>query len=528
MAEKDEITRDKARAQKVLDFVHLLPVPSGVGVGSPFVMRPFQESFIRDIYEPHINGRRCVRRGILSIGRKNGKSAMIACLALVHLCGPEHEANGEIYSAATERDQAALVFKIAMQIVNAVPVLRQEIKIIPSTKTMIHYVSGSFYRAISAEAASKFGFNPTFVIYDELAQAKNRDLYDALDTSMGARQEPLFIAISTQSYDPNHILSLLIDDGLKGDDPTNVVHLHETPEDVDAFDPKNWYASNPALGDFRDFDDLRILAERAKRMPSFESSFRNLFLNQRVDSKSPLIPTAVWEACKDHDCRLELGEKLYLALDLSATTDLCALGAVSVEDGDRVAAWFWKPGDMLNQHQDRDRVPYPAWAKAGLIEAHPGRVIDYGHVAVKIAEICTDYQVLGMAYDRWRIENLLKEFAIAGFDAWVDGKDDPIEGGLRLVPWGQGFKDMGPAVDALESSVIERKLKHNGNPVLKWCITNAMAVTDPAGNRKLDKSKSRFRIDGALVITMALGIKYREIEKDDINYDWETRKVIAL
>lgn len=518
-----------SRVKAIFDFIEKLTVPSGFGAGQPFKMRPWQRRFINDVYGPRKASRRKVRRAILSIGRKNGKTALIACLVLVHLVGPEQELNGEIYSAANERDQAGIVFKYVAQIIRAEPELEQILKIVDSTKTIVNYANGTVYRALSAEAGSKHGLNPTVVIYDELAQARNRDLYDALDTSMGGREQPLLIVISTQSADPQHPLSLLIDDALSGNDDTVVCHLYAVPDDCpDIFDTKVWMLGNPALGDFRDHEDFRILAERAKRMPSFESAFRNLYLNQRVDSKSPLIPRIEWEACQDEACRIETGEKIYLALDLSATTDLCALGAVSAEGGDRIAAWFWKPGDMLRQHQDRDRVPYPTWAAQGLIYAHPGRAIDYGHIAQKMAEIRETYQVLGMAYDRWRIENLLKELSSIGLDAWVDGKDDPVEGGLRLVPWGQGFKDMGPAVDALETSVVERKLKHNGNPVLKWCITNAMAITDPAGNRKLDKSKSRFRIDGAIVATMAIGLKYREIEKDDTNTDWENRKVITL
>jgi len=146
--------------------------------------------------------KRIVRRAILSLARKNGKTAFIACIVLLHLVGPEAELNGEIYSAATEREQAAIVFKYASQIVRADPELMSYIKIVDSTKTMVCYSNGSVYRAISAEAGTKYGYNPTVVIYDELAQAKNRELYDALDTSMAAREEPLFIVISTQSKRP--------------------------------------------------------------------------------------------------------------------------------------------------------------------------------------------------------------------------------------------------------------------------------------------------------------------------------------
>jgi len=447
-------------------------------------------------------------------------TAQIACLALTHLVGPEAVKNGEIYSAANDRDQAALVFKYAAQIVRADPELESFIKIVDSTKTMVCFGNGSIYRAVSAEAGTKFGLNPTVVIFDELAQAKNRDLYDALDTSMAAREEPLFIVISTQSNDPQHILSQLIDDGLSGHDPTTVCHLYAVPDDADEeaiySDQKLWKLANPALGDFRSLSEMKTAAKRAKRMPSFEASFRNLYLNQRVDAKSPLIPRAEWEGCRG-DEEIEPESEIYLGLDLSGKTDLTALVAVSAGEKDIIRPWFWKPEATLRDHENRDRVPYWAWKQGGFLETTPGRAIQYDWVADRLARITREYRVLGMAYDRWSIDDLLNAMGRIGFDAYVDGKDKPRAGALRLVPWGQGFKDMGPAIDAMEVSILERKFVHDGNPVLTWCFSNAMAISDPAGNRKLDKSKARFRIDGAVAVTMAIGLKSRDMAEMPID-----------
>lgn len=457
--------------------------------------------------------RRRVRRAVLSIGRKNGKTALIAALVLVHLVGPEAIQNNEIYSAANDQKQAAQVYKVCAQMVRAEPELQAVLRCVDSTKTIACLGNGSMYQAISAEAGTKHGLNPGVVIYDELAQAKNRELYDVLDTSMGAREEPLFIAISTQSNDPKHILSQLIDDGLRADDPTTVVHLYAVPDNCpDIFDEQFWPLANPALGDFRSLEDMRAMAARAQRMPSFEAPFRNLYLNQRVDAQSPLIPRSEWMACLVPHT-LDMGEEIYLALDLSGTTDLSALVAVSADRGDRSKAWFWKPKELIHQHTDRDRAPYGDWVKAGHIEATPGRSIDYGFVAQRIAEIAADYKIKGLAFDRWRIELLLREFNAIGLDAYIDGKDKPRAGALRLVPWGQGFKDMAPAIDALEVSVLERKFAHDGNPVQTFCFSNAMVITDPAGNRKLDKAKTRFRIDGAVAAAMAVGLKAADLTK---------------
>lgn len=464
------------------------------------------------------------------MARKNGKTALIAALVLVHLVGPEAIPNGEIYSAATDREQAGQVFKFARQIVEADPDLHKTtetpnglIDVVPSTKTLLCKSNGSFYRALSAEAGTKHGLNPSVWIYDELAQAKDRELYDVLRTSQGARQEPLGIVISTQSPDPEHPLSKMIDDGLVADDNRILVHLYAVPDEVDGiFEEDVWTLANPALGDFREIDDLRALADSASRQPMEEASFRNLYLNQRVDQTSPLIARSEWNACivageeaKQSSGLLVPKEKIYLGLDLSGVSDLTSLAGVSAEAGvERLGAWHWKPKDWINDHARRDRAMYDVWSRPdqGWLEAAPGKVIDYGYVAQRIAQITADYEVVGMAYDRWRIENLLVEFKKIGVEAYIDEKGDkPVSDALRLVPWGQGYATMAPAVDALAASVAHRRLKHNGNPVLAFCFANAIVDTDAAGNRKLDKTKSRFRIDGAVATCMAIGLKAREV-----------------
>lgn len=525
--------RSSERVRKIIRFIEKLIVPSGKGEGQPFKLRRFQKRFIRDVYgQVGKMGNRRIRRAILSLARKNGKTALIAALALVHLIGPEAITNGEIYSAANDRDQAAIVFKYAAQIVRGTPELLEYVKIVDSTKTMICFLNGSIYRAVSAEAGTKYGLNPTVVIYDELAQAKNRELYDALDTSMAARAEPLYIVISTQSNDPQHILSQLIDDGLSGHDPTTVCHLYAVPDDADDegiyADKKLWKLANPALGDFRSLAEMKTAANRAKRMPSFESSFRNLYLNQRVDAKSPLIPRAEWLACKQDQTWIEKGAQIYLGLDLSGKTDLTALIAATAHEVSIIKAWFWKPADTLREHEKRDRVPYMAWEKEGHIETTAGRAIQYDFIAMKLAEIMQEFEVLGMAYDRWSIDDLLNAMGRVGLDGYVDGKDEPRAGALRLVPWGQGYKDMAPAIDAMEVQILERKLVHDGNPVLTWNMSNAVSIADPAGNRKIDKSKTRFRIDGSVALAMALGLKSKDMAKPEEPSIYETRGVLTF
>lgn len=493
-------------------------MPSGEGQGGTIKLRKWQKQFIRDLYAPNDDGKMRVRRAIFSVARKNGKTMLIAALVLAHLVGPEAIPNGEIYSAATDREQAGQVFKFARQLVEAEPEFAPDgslpITVVPSTKTLVHNPNGSFYRALSAEAGTKHGLNPSVWIYDELAQARDQELYEVLNTSQGARKEPLGIVISTQSPDPEHPLSKLIDDGLVANDSTVLVHLYCADDEAEIDDETAWRMANPALGDFRSVEDLRSLAAQAGRMPSMEASFRNLYLNCRVDQTSPLIPRSEWRACQTGET-LNEGEEIYLALDLSGVRDLTALVGVSAAVGeDRIKAWHWKPHEYLFEHAKRDRAPYDLWAKDGWLETPPGRAIDYAYVARRIAEIREEYVIRGLAYDRWRIEQLLVEFQRIGVDVYIDGKDKPFDGALRLVPWGQGYRDMSPAVEALEAAFIHRRFQHDGNPVLAFCFANAIAVSDASGNRKLDKSKTRFRIDGAVAAAMAVGLKAREVEPE--------------
>lgn len=512
------------RSQRVINFIEKLTVPSGVGQGGPFVLREWQKRFIRDVYGPKDRkGKRIVRRAILSMARKNGKTALIAALVLVHLIGPESVVNGEIYSAANDRDQAAQVFKVAAQMVRADEDLSKMLRVIDSTKNISCYSNGSFYRAVSAEAGTKHGLNPTVVIYDELAQSRHRELYDVLDTSMGAREEPLFIVISTQSNDPEHILSKLIDDGINSKDPTIVCHLYAVPEECkDVFDPDVWIEANPALGDFRLLDDFTAIADKAKRMPAEEPKFRNLYLNQRVSPVSSLITRKEWLACSGK-ADFVPGEEVYLALDMSAVVDLTSLTMVSAADPTRVKSFNWKPEKLLKEHSNRDfgsgSDKYSEWHRAGHLLTSPGRSIDAQVVVMKIAELYRDYKVLGMAYDRWRIADILKEFDRIGFACWEEDKSKSSHG-MRIVPWGQGYRDMAPAIDALEKAVVDRTLVHGDNPVLTWAMANAVASMDPAGNRKLDKDEVIFRIDPAVSLTMALGLKSRDVSKPKPKYQF--------
>lgn len=524
--------RDTARANRVIAFLNLLPIVDGPAKGQRFRVDPWLEQWIRDIYEPCTDAERptrIVRRAVLSVARKNAKSYAVAGLLLAHLIGPEAMENAQIYSCANDREQASVIFRMCAAMIAASPGLARLLKVVPSTKTIMVKASnvkgaGSYYKALSAESSTKHGLGPAFFVFDELGEARNDELWNTMIDGQQAVESPLAIAISTQTNDPQHPLSLMIDDGLRVDDDghavddTIVVHLHAADEGCALLDEEQWIKANPALLHWKSMEPIRAAAHEAARMPAKEANFRRRYLNQRVNPFTTLISQAAWKACRVDAVEFEPGEPVYLGLDMSFRDDLTALVMVSASGDARVRSWFWKPADLITEHTKRDGVRYDVYAQRGQLETCPGMIITPRQIAIKIAELCEEYDVRGLAYDRWGTRELLQHFDEIGLAA---SDDDKAYGSLRLVGWGQGFRDMSPAITAFEEAIITQALSHDGDPLLTMCVMNAMVKMDEAGNRKLDKSKARFKIDGAVALSMALGLKVRDGKKADPVSPWE-------
>ncbi|MGH7794112.1 MAG: terminase large subunit [Candidatus Binatia bacterium] len=495
--------RGKSALDDLISFVESLPVTSGLLAGKKFKLPDWQRDILRRIYATDAAGRRVVRQALITMPRKNGKTGLSAALALAHLAGPMAEPRGQAYSAAADRAQAALIFNEMKAIIRAVPDLAQRIIVRDFNKQLEDTVTGSIYVALSADVGTKHGFSASFVVYDELAQAPDRKLFDVLLSSMGGRKEPLMVVISTQSPDPHSIMSELTHYGeqvLTGvhEDPTFSATIYAAPDDADPWDEATWRACNPALGDFRSLEEMQAAATQAQRIPARESVFRLLYLNQRVEADSRFIPLADWQACgADIDIDALRGRPCWGGLDLSSTQDLTALVLYFPEDGGAVLPFFWVPRDRLDEREHTDRVPYATWFKAGLIEAPQGRAIDRLAIIRRLAELASTYDIKGLAYDRWRLEDLKKLLSDEDIDV-------PITG------WGQGFQSMGPAVDLLETAILNIELKHGNHPVLTWNVSNAVVEMDPAGARKISKSRSREKVDGVVGLCMAIGLHAKE------------------
>lgn len=481
-------------------------VPEGKFVGQPVKLRPFQRKIVRGIYDTP------TRSAIVSFGRKNAKTALAAFLLLLHLCGPEAIANSQLNSDAQSVEQAGVLFRLAAKVVRLSPELRQFVVIRDTVKQLFCSELGTLYKALSSDAPTALGLSPVFAVHDELGQVRGprSELYEAIETAMGAHENPLSIIISTQAPSDSDLLSILIDDAKTGKDPRTKLFMFSAPLDVDPFSDRAIKAANPAFGDFLNASEVRDQAARARRMPSSESGYRNLILNQRISQTSPFIPAAVWakNAGEPDESAFRAGP-VFWGLDLSARNDLTALAAV-VRGSDgvlNVKVQFFAPQTGIEDRSHRDRAPYDVWAKNETLTATPGASVDYEIVAAQLAKGCDDYPTTAIAFDRWRIDVLKSELARLGLE-------------LPLVEFGQGFKDMSPALDALESELLNENVRHGNNPILTWCAANAIAIKDPAGNRKLDKSKSTGRIDGLVALAMAVGAEAASIGEVGSSF-WE-------
>lgn len=506
------LKRGLSRVERVIAFLEFLPITKGILAGTKMKLLDNQRQFVEAIYGNLAeDGRRIVRTAIKSEPRGNGKTGLIAGICLCHLLGPEAEPRGEVYSAAIDKKQASLLFAEMAAIIEAVPEFDDRVNVQRFHK-IIEVLDGdgkgSIYESLSADVRRGHGLAPSLWVYDEYAQVKTAELFDNLQTAQGKRKESLGIVISTQAATDQHPLSVLIDDAMTGNDPSVYLQITAAPEGCDPFDETLWRAVNPAWGVFMDEGEFRAQAERARRVPSFLPRFCNLRLNMRIEAEERFIAAPDWRACgvqmDQSDLFVLKGRRCYLGLDLSSTTDLTALAAYFPDTGD-LLVWFWKPAEGLDEAERLDHVPYKTWVRQGFLETTPGRAIDKAFVAHRIGQLVGTYDVQALAFDRWGMKELERILV-----------DESIK--LTLEPWGQGWQDMGPALDATETAVLQGKLRHPKNPVLDMCVANAVAVMNPAGARKLDKAKSTTRIDGLQAAAMAIGLAARTPPKKQSVY----------
>ena len=493
---------DERKAQRVVRFIEALRHTKGEFHGQPFHLLPWQEKIIRDVFGTVRDDDLSMCQyttAYIEIPKKNGKSELGAAIALNMLINDD-EWKAEVYSCASDRQQAAIVFDVAVDMVRQSPALMKRVKIIPSTRRMIYQPTGSIYQVLSSEVATKHGLNVSACIFDELHTQPTRALYDVMTQGSGdARRQPLWFLLTTAGTDRNsicwevHQKALDILEGRKND-PRFYPVLFGLPDEADWTSEENWYRANPSLDHTITIDKVRDAFRKAQETPADENQFRQLRLNQWVKQSVRWMPMDKWDECGGvvDPYALE-GRACYAGLDLSSTSDLTALVLVfppTSEDEPYIALpFFWLPEETLSLRVRRDHVPYDQWAKRGYIQTTEGNVVHYGFIERFICELGERYNIREIAHDRWNATMMVQTL-----------EDD----GFTMVPFGQGFKDMSPPTKELMRIVLEHKLCHGGHPVLRWNMDNAFVRTDPAGNLKLDKEKSTEKVDGAVALVMAL------------------------
>lgn len=491
---------DEDAADFAVNFIQCLCHTKGRWAGKRFILMPWQERIIRDLFgilKP--NGYRQFNTAYIEIAKKNGKSELAAAVALLLLCG-DGEQRAEVYSAASDRQQASIVFNVAADMVRMCPSLAKRCKILASTKRIIYTPTNSIYQVLSSEAYTKHGLNISGAVIDEVHALPDRKLFDVLTKGSGdARTQPLYFLITTAGTDTNSICyeqHQKAEDLLSGrkHDPTYYPVIYGAGMDEDWTDPKVWAKANPSIGETLTIDKVEAACESAKQNPGEENAFRQLRLNQWVKQSIRWMPMDKWDACAFPINEDELeGRVCYGGLDLSSTTDLTAFVLVfppqDEEDKYQVLPYFWVPEDTLDLRVKRDHVPYDTWAKKGFIQTTEGNVIHYGFIEEFIEQLGKKFNIKEIAFDRWGAVQMVQNLEGMGF---------------TVVPFGQGFKDMSPPTKELMKLTLEKKIAHGGNPVLRWNMDNIFIKQDPAGNIKADKQKSTEKIDGAIAMIMGL------------------------
>ena len=499
----DGFAFDQERAETACAFFpEMLTHVKGSKAGEPFELEPWEMAIVANIFgwvNPKTGFRR-YREAFVYVPRKNGKTALIAGLVVLVLVW-DGEPGAEIYSAAAERKQAALVFQQAAGMVHNCPDLSSRLRVY---KNSIAYEEmGSFYQPISAEAGSKHGFNAHLAVIDELHAQPDRELVDVLETSMGARDQPLMVHITTADFDRPSICNEKLDyarkvrDGVISDSSFLPV-IYEASREADWTSEAVWRQANPNLGVSLSLDYLRRKCAKAVEEPAFENTFRRLHLNIVTEQDVRLVSLEKWddsagEPISEEDIE---GRTAFGAFDLSTTTDLTAwvLLFPPEHDGDPylVVPRCFIPEEGAAQRERKDRVPYSTWVREGFVTLTPGDQIDYRYVRKRIIEDADRFRISLIGYDPYNASHLVTELV--------------EEDGLSLTAVRQGMLSMSPPTKETLRLLGAKKIRHGGHPVLRWMASNVAGRTDHAENVMPSKAASTGRIDGFVAMVMCVAL----------------------
>jgi phage terminase large subunit-like protein len=511
---------DKDLARKAIDFYPLLKHSKGEWAGQPFELSDFQQFCEGSLegWRRRKDGLRRFRNAYIEIPRKNGKTTWAAGRAIKHAFG-DKEPGAEVYVAATKRDQAKLAWEEAKRMVQSTPTLKKRVTVLRGVSNLNIAEKSQKLEPLGADADTLDGLNIHAAVIDEVHAHKNRAMVDVLETATGARRQPMLFYITTAGYDRNSVCWELHDYSIKVlqgvvDDDTWFAYIATIDEGDDWKDPKVWAKANPNLGVSVKVDDLRLKCDKAKELPAAQNAFRQKHLDEWTEQSVRWFSLHLWDSCEDPREERELdGESCFAGLDLAITRDISALVLAFPDDGafDTVAR-FWIPEENMRDRVRRDRVPYDVWVDQGWMVTTPGDVTDYAFIRQEINKLAKQYQVQALAYDPWNATQLA-----------IQLQDD----GANMIEFRQGYVSMNEPCKQLERLITSGKIRHGGNPVLRWMASNVTVKPDPQQNIKIDKADSqRNRVDGIVALTMAIGCWLRQEEIEGSVYETQDLWVI--
>ena len=508
---------DKQAANKAISFIEtFITHTKGELTGKPFILEDWQKEIVGNIFgwKNKETDLRKYRTVFIEVPRKNGKTTLCAAIG-IYMLFADRERGAEIYAAAGDRNQAGIVFEIAKAMIANNVELSSRGKVFRNSIT--NESKGNFFQAISSDSKTKHGFNANCIIFDELHTQPNRDLWDTLTTSTGARREPLTIAITTAGYDRQSICYELynyakrvLDKSISDESFYPVIYEAEAEDDITS--EEVWKKANPNYGISLRKDYMERESKRAIELPSYQNTFKRLMLNIWTESQTKWIGHDEWMEChQEVDYSTLEGKECWGGLDLASTRDLSAFVLVFNVNGKFIVRpYIFIPKENAKKRSDRDGVNYVEWLRDGHVFGTEGDVQDYHFIRAKINELSKKYRIQSICYDRWNASQIV-----------IDLQND----GANLDPFGQGFVSMSMPTKALEVEIIAKNIIHDNNPCLNWCLSNITIQEDPAGNIKPNKSKSVDRIDPIVALIMALGGYYSE---DDGTSVYDERDLLVL
>lgn len=490
-------------------YADVLKLNGGDYEGKPFELLPWQKFVVGSLFGWHgADGYRRFRVAYVETAKGSGKSPLAAGVGMKGLVA-DNEPRAEIYSAATKKDQAMILFRDAVAMRDQSPELSKRIgKSGTGEKcwNMAYIAQGAFFRPISSDDGQS-GPRPHIGLIDELHEHKTNTVVEMMRAGTKSRRQALIFMITNAGHSRMgpcwgyHEYGAKVAAGDMQDDGFFPFVCALDEEDDPFADESCWPKANPSLqdADLPGYKYIREQVTEAKGMPSKEAIVRRLNFCQWTDAESPWISHEVWKGAeREYDIESLRGRRAVAGLDLSSTTDLTGLVFLvePVAEGEpwKIVPYAWLPEVDLQRKADSDRVPWVQWRAEGLLDTTPGRAISKRVILQRLSGLCDFFEVMEVAYDRWRIEDLLSL-------ASDDGITLPT-----MRPFGQGYKDMSPAVEQFERMLLNGELVHPGHKVLTYCIGNSVIEQDAAENRKLSKDKAVGRIDLAVAAVMAAGL----------------------